>query len=182
MGEYAGELPRKFISLHCLENESNELKNCNTEGTENFPEIPRTSEIESVIIEETWTYPAKSLAESQVAAAKDSAVKETEETNEERVIVASQEGLLSISDEGSEGLEKLLRDDFDSLSGQGLERIMEVDPSVLLELLDDSLVERGDERSNVVSVDKEMHRSRVDYILCSELKKKRIGNVSKRRL
>ena len=40
MGEHVGELPRKFISFHCLENESNELKDGNTEGTENFPDLP----------------------------------------------------------------------------------------------------------------------------------------------
>ena len=44
MGEYAGELPRKFISFHCLENESNEPKESNTEGTERFPVLPRRSE------------------------------------------------------------------------------------------------------------------------------------------
>ena len=44
MGEYAGMLPRKFISFHCLENKSNEEKGCNTEGTENFPDLPRRSE------------------------------------------------------------------------------------------------------------------------------------------
>ena len=44
MGEYAGVLPRKFISFHCLENESNEPKESNTEGTENFPDLPQRSE------------------------------------------------------------------------------------------------------------------------------------------
>ena len=43
-GEYAGMLPRKFISFHCLEKESNEQKKSNTEGTENFPDLPRRSE------------------------------------------------------------------------------------------------------------------------------------------
>ena len=37
-------LPRKFISIHCLENESNELKDSNIERTENFPHFPRRSE------------------------------------------------------------------------------------------------------------------------------------------
>ena len=46
MGEYAGMLPRKFISFHCLENESNVQKESNTEGTENFPDLPRRSESE----------------------------------------------------------------------------------------------------------------------------------------
>ena len=44
MGEYAGELPRKFISFHCLENESNGLKGSNTEGTENLSDLPQESE------------------------------------------------------------------------------------------------------------------------------------------
>ena len=46
MGEYAGELQRKFISLHCLESESNVPKDHNTEGTENFPDLPQRSEVE----------------------------------------------------------------------------------------------------------------------------------------
>ena len=44
MGDYAGMLPRKDISFHCLENESNEPKESNTEGTENFPDLPQRSE------------------------------------------------------------------------------------------------------------------------------------------
>ena len=44
MGEYAGMLPGKYISFHCLENESKELKESNTEGTENFPDLPQRSE------------------------------------------------------------------------------------------------------------------------------------------
>ena len=43
MGEYAGVLPRKFIGFHCLENESNEPKDSNTEGTESFPDFPQRS-------------------------------------------------------------------------------------------------------------------------------------------
>ena len=44
MGEYAGKLPRKIISVHCLENESNEQKGCNAGGAENFPDLPRRIE------------------------------------------------------------------------------------------------------------------------------------------
>ena len=44
MGEYAGILPRKIISFHCLENESNEQKGCNIKGAENFPDLPRRSQ------------------------------------------------------------------------------------------------------------------------------------------
>ena len=62
MGEYAGELPRKFTSFHCLENESNVLKDRNTEGTENNPDLPQRSDTEIVDIEETETSPSKILA------------------------------------------------------------------------------------------------------------------------
>ena len=59
---------------------------------------------------------------------------------------------------------------------------MEVDPTVMLKLLDESLVDRGSVGSNVVPVDKEMLEKPVDYILRSELKEKRLGSVSKRPL
>ena len=75
LGEYAAELPRKFISLHCFENESKELKDSNTEGTEKLS-------------------PTKSLAVSQVTGAEESAIRESRDTNEERVVVGSQESLL----------------------------------------------------------------------------------------
>ena len=39
-------MPRKFIGFHCLENESNELKESNAEGTENFPDLPQRSELD----------------------------------------------------------------------------------------------------------------------------------------
>ena len=61
------------------------------------------------------------------------------------MIIGSQECLSS--DDGSEGLEKYLRDKFDSLSGEG---IVEVDPTVVLELLNEKLVDRGSVGSNVV--------------------------------
>ena len=47
MREYVGMLPGKFISFHCLENESNEQKESKTEGTENFPDLPRRSELDA---------------------------------------------------------------------------------------------------------------------------------------
>ena len=53
---------------------------------------------------------------------------------------------------------------------EGLERIVEVDPTVAPELLDESLADRGIAGSNVVPVAKEMPRSRVDHISRSELK------------
>ena len=70
MGEYAGELPRKFISFHCLGNEYNVPKGHNTEETENYPDLPQRSEVEIVVIEETETYASKSLAVLQVTGGK----------------------------------------------------------------------------------------------------------------
>ena len=54
---------------------------------------------------------------------------------------------------------------------------MEVDPTVVLELFVESLVERGSEGTNVVAVDKEMPRCREDDILRSELQEKGIGSL-----
>ena len=100
----------------------------------------------------------------QTAEAKNSTVRESEDTNEKRVIIGSQECLLSSSDKGNERLAKSLRDKLDSLSGEGLERIVEVDITVVLELLDESLEVRGNAGCNVAPVDNEKHRSCVDYI------------------
>ena len=105
MGEYAGELPRKFISFHCLENESNLPKDLNTEGTENYPDLLQRSEVEIVVIEKTDTSPTKSLAVLQVTGSKAAMVEEHGDVNKKCLIVGSQECLLSSSDEGSEGLE-----------------------------------------------------------------------------
>ena len=164
MGECAGELPRKFISFHFLENESNVLRDRNTEGTENYPDLPQRSESEIVVIEETEFSPTKSLAVLQVAGVKGAVIEETEHTKKKCSIVSGQECLLSSSDEGSEGLEKFLRDKLDLFSGEGLEKIVEVDPAGVLELLDANLMDCGNTGSNVVAVDNEMPRSRVDDI------------------
>ena len=95
MGEYAGELPRKIISFHCLENESNVLKDRNTEGTENYPDLPERSEVEIGVIEETETSATKSLAVLQVTGGKGAMVEETEDTSKESVNIGGQEYLLS---------------------------------------------------------------------------------------
>ena len=182
MGEYAGELPRKFISFHCLENESNVPKNHNTEGTENYPDLPKRSEVEIVVIEETETSPTKSLAVLQVTCGKKTMSEERRNVDKERLIVGSQECLLSSSDEGSEGLEKFLRDKLESLGGDGIENIAEVDPAGVLELLDSNLVDRDNTGSGVVTVDDEFPRGQVDSILRSELQEKTIGGRSKRSL
>ena len=182
MREYAGELPRKFISFHCLENESNVPKDHNTEGTENYPDLPQRSEGEIVVIEETETSPTKSLAVLQVAGGKETMVEERGDVNKECLTVGSQECLLLSSDEGSEGLEKFLRDKLESFGGEGIENIVKVDPAGVLELLDANLMDRGNPGSGVVTVDDEIPRSRVDNILRSELREKTIGGGSKRPL
>ena len=182
MGEYAGELPRKFISFHCLENESNVPKDHNTEGTENYPDLPQRSEVEIVVIEETETSPTKSLAVLQVTGGKETMVEERGNVDKECLVVSSHECLLSSSNEGSEGLEKFLRDKLESFGGEGIENIVEVDPAGVLDLLDANLIDRGNPGSGVVSVDDEIPRSRVDDILRSELGEKKIGGGSKRPL
>ena len=106
MGEYTGELPSNFISFNFLENKANELKGSNTEGTNNFQDLLHRSESKTVIIEETETPQTKSLAVLQVAAAKESTVRKSEDANEERVIFRNQECVLSSGDEDSERLEK----------------------------------------------------------------------------
>ena len=117
MGEYAGELPRKFISFHCLENETNEPKDHNTEGIENYPDLPQRSELEIVVLEETETSPTKSLAFLQVTGGDKTICEERGNVNKESLAVGSQECLLSSSDEGSEGLEKFFEI---NLSGSGV--------------------------------------------------------------
>ena len=182
MGEYAGEFPRKFISFHCLENESNVPKDHNTEKTENHPDLPQRSEVEIVLIEETETSPTKKLAVLQVTGGNKTMVEESGNTSKECLIDGSQECLLSSSDEGSEGLEKFLRDKLESFAGEGIEKIVDVDPAGVLRLLDANLMDRGNTGSGVVTVDDEIPRSRVDDILRSELREKKIGDGSKRPL
>ena len=158
------------------------MKVRNTEGTENNPDLPQRSDSEIVVIKETETSPSKSLVVIQVAGAEESTVKGDKETKEERVVISSQEYLMSSSNDGSEGLEKFLRAKLDSFGGEGLDKIVEVDPAVVLELLDDNIVDRGSTGNNVVAVDEEISRSRVDDILRSELQEKKIDSVRKRPL
>ena len=75
-----------------------------------------------------------------------------------------------------------MRDKLDSFSGEGLGRIVEVDPTVVLELLDGNLTNHGSTGSDVVAVDEGMPRSRVDDISRSGLQEKEIGSASKRPL
>ena len=182
MGEYAGELPRKFISFHCLGNEFNEPKDQNTEGAENYPDLPQRSEVEIVVIEETETSPTKSLAVLQVAGGEKTISEERGNVCKGSLAVGSQECLLSSSDEGSEGLEKFLRDKLESLGGDGIKNIAEVDPGEVLGLLDSKLVDRDNTGSGVVTADDKFPRSQMDEILRAELGGKKIGGGSKRRL
>ena len=182
MGEYAGELPRKFISFHCIENESNVPKDQNTEETENYPDLPQRSQVEIVVIEETETSPSKSLAVMQVTGGKKTISEERGNVDKESFAVGSQECLLSSSDEGSEGLEKFLQDKLESLGGDGIENISEIDPAGVLELLDSNLVDRDNTGSGMVTVDDKFPRSQVDEILRAELGGKKIGVGSKRPL
>ena len=118
----------------------------------------------------------------QVTGVKESTVSEAGDTNEDLVLVGGQKCLMSTSDEGNEGLEKFLRDKLDSLSCEGLERIVEVDPTVALELLDKNLVDLDNVRGNVIPVDEELPKTSVDDILRAEVNEKRLGSVSKRSL
>ena len=91
MGEYAGEVPRKFTSFHCLQNESNVAEDHNAEGTENYPHLPQRSEVQIVVIEETEASPTKSLAVLQVTGGKKTMSEERGNVDKECVIVGSQE-------------------------------------------------------------------------------------------
>ena len=182
MGEYAGELPRKFISFHCLENESNVPKDCNTEESENYPDLPRRSGVEIVMIDETGTSPSKSLAVLQVAGGKKTMSEERGSVDKEGFAVGSQECLLSSSDEGSEGLQKFLREKLESLRGGEIENIVEVDPAGMLESLDSDLVNRDNTGRGMVTGDNEFPRSQVDKISRAELGGQEIGVGMKRPL
>ena len=115
-----------------------------------------------MVIEETETSPTKRLAVLQVTGGEKTISEERGNVNKESLAVDSQECLLSSSDEGSEGLEKFLRDKLESLEGEVIENIAEVDPAGVLELLDSNLVDRDNTGSGVVTVDDKFPRSQVD--------------------
>ena len=118
-------------------------KDHKTAETENYPVLPLRSEVEIVVIEETGTSPTKSLAVLQVTGGKETMVEERGDVNKKCLIVGSQDCLLSSSEDGSEGLEKFLRDKLESFGGEGIENFVEVDPAGVLELLDEDLMDRG---------------------------------------
>ena len=127
-------MPSKIFSLHCLENESNVLNVSNTEGAQISSDLPQASDSESVMAIETEITQSKSLAVLQIDR------ETTPRENEKKVVkstnIASQECLLLSNDEGSERLEKFLPAKLDSLTGEGLETIVEADFSLVLESLD----------------------------------------------
>ena len=123
-------------------------------------------------IEETETSPTISLAVLQVTGGKETMVEERGNVNKECLFVGSQECLLSSSDEGGEGLEKLLRDKLESFGGEGLENIVEVDPAGVLELLDANLMDHGNTGSGVVTLYDEIPRSRVDDVYVRSCEKR----------
>ena len=135
-----------------------------------------------MVIEETETSPSKSLAVLQVTGGKKTMVEEGVNVNAESLVVGSQECLLSSSDEGSEGLERFLRDKLESLGGDGIENIAEVDPAGVLQLSDSNLVDRDNPGCGMVIGDNEFPKSQVDEILRAELGGKKIGAGSKRPL
>ena len=123
-------------------------KDHNTEGTQNYPDLPQRSEVEIVVIEETETSPTKSLAVLQVRGGKETMVEERGNVNKECLIVGSQECLLSSSDKGSEGLEKFLRDKLESFGGDAEGKFFTDPGSIsscmeLLETFSDSALQCG---------------------------------------
>ena len=56
-------------------------KDHNTEGTENYPDLPQRSEVEIVVIDETETSPTKSPAVLQVTGGKETMVEERGDVN-----------------------------------------------------------------------------------------------------
>ena len=75
-----------------------------------------------------------------------------------------------------------MRDKLESLGGDGIENIAEVDPAGVLELLDSNLVDRDNSGGGMVTSDNQFPRSQVDEILRAELGGKKIGAGSKRPL
>ena len=86
----------------------------------------------------------------KVAAVSDPVSKDDVDVVTENVRTASQECLLSNSDEGIVALERFLQEKLDALSGEGLENIVEVDPSEKMALLEESNVGLRDKVEEVV--------------------------------
>ena len=76
----------------------------------------------------------------KVSAVSDPISKDDVDVVTENVRIAGQECLLSSSDEGNVALERFHHEMLDALSGGGLEEIVEIDPSGMLALLEQSIV------------------------------------------
>ena len=127
MGEYAGLLPRKFISFHCLENESNEPKESNTEGTENFPDLPQRSESD-VECSVGGGSPEKRLADLEV-----SPVCEIRKESTEGVVVPNLrnvvESVEDVShDESQIIVSQLLGESLEVLDDSGIRQLIDIVP------------------------------------------------------
>ena len=123
-GEYAGMLPRKYISFHCLENESNELKDSKTERTENFPDLPRRSESDAEC-SDGGESPRKRLVDLEVMP-----VCEIRKESAEGVVVLNLpnvvEGVLGDSHNESQIIvSHLLGESLEVLDDSGLRRLIE---------------------------------------------------------
>ena len=97
MDEYAAELPRKFISFQCLENESTKKRWKQHRNCGDFPNFPRASELETVMVAETETSPTKSLVLIHITAVGECVANDDVDIVAKGVSVASQECLLSNS-------------------------------------------------------------------------------------
>ena len=121
MGEFAGMLPRKSIRFHCLENESNEPKESNTEGTENFPDL-HESEVECCV---GGGSPEKRLADLEVMP-----VCESRKESTEGVVVPNLpvvvESVQDVShDESQVIVSHLLVESLEVLDDSGLRQLIE---------------------------------------------------------
>ena len=124
VGEYAGVLPRKFISFHCLENESNEQKESNTEGTETFPDLPRRSESDAEC-SDGGEFPEKRPVDLEVMP-----VCEIRKESAEGVVVPNLpkivESMQGVShDESQNILSHLLGESLEALDDSGIRQLIE---------------------------------------------------------
>ena len=116
-------MPRIFISYHCLENESYELKASNTEDIENFPALPQRSEL--VVECSGGESPEKRLVDLQVMS-----VCEIRKESTEGVVVPNLpnvvESLQDVShDESQIIVSHLLDGSLEMLDDSGLRQLME---------------------------------------------------------
>ena len=180
MGEYAGALARIISSFHCLQNESNEKDAEKTQSTRDSPDFPLVSEADTVIVEQAETSQATNLNVLHVAVVDEPISKDDLVVVAKNMRVASQECLLSSRNKRSVVLETLLYHRLVALSWEGLEKIVEVDPSEMLALLEESNVRHRDDVRKVVERDEQLKVGVTDRILRSELAEGISVGVNKR--